>query len=303
MKLHQLKHFAAVCEQGSFAQAATACNVSQPAISGSIAQLEADLGVTLIKRGQQGASPTVYGNRLFKTAALILNESARAKQDIAAIRKGERGNVVVGVGPIFEYVATPAVVAEYIKKRPKVSISLVSGLTSRLYERLATGELDMSISTPPRWIEPPDNIHVDVLDESHDVVVATPGHPALENGDFSTKALAQYPWVITAQVEQAAQTFFKQLATDGVSEPRTIVRTDSIPILRTMIVEAGFLCVTSRLFVQSSKSLFGVPLETIPNPNLAIPRLICLATRKDGLYGPAAKDVLNAFRKQIRRLL
>jgi len=208
-----------------------------------------------------------------------------------------------GRRPLFEYVVTPTVLSRYIKKRPNASISLVSGLTNRLFERLSTGELDLSISTPPRWVAPPDNVEVEILDESDHVVVAAPHHPVFKQGDFSTAALAQHRWIITAQVEQAAQTFFKQLTLAGVAEPRTIVRTDSVPILQKLIFEQGFLSVTSRLFVQSSKTLFGTSLDIVPNQSLAIPRLVCLAVRKNAHRTTAAQDVIEAYKKEVAALL
>ena len=61
LNLHHLRLFAAVVDHGGFTKAAAALNVSQPAISKSIKELETDLGLSLLDRSGRGSRLTPAG--------------------------------------------------------------------------------------------------------------------------------------------------------------------------------------------------------------------------------------------------
>jgi biotin operon repressor len=63
MKLHQLRMLLAVAQHGSIHEAARSLHISQPALSKAIAELERELGVTLMSRSVRGVSLTAYGWR------------------------------------------------------------------------------------------------------------------------------------------------------------------------------------------------------------------------------------------------
>ena len=69
MELYQIKHFVAVVEAGGFTKGAERVAVSQPAISASIAKLEAELNVKLLERRHSQVVPTPAGNALARGRA------------------------------------------------------------------------------------------------------------------------------------------------------------------------------------------------------------------------------------------
>ena len=66
LKLRDLRLLDTVVRQGSMAKAASKLNLSQPAISKAIAEMEHVLGARLIDRGRQGVQPTPYGTALLR---------------------------------------------------------------------------------------------------------------------------------------------------------------------------------------------------------------------------------------------
>ena len=66
MELHQIRHFVAVAQAGSFTKGAELAAVSQPALSASIGRLEAELKVKLLDRQRTKVTPTISGYK-FRT--------------------------------------------------------------------------------------------------------------------------------------------------------------------------------------------------------------------------------------------
>lgn len=296
MDLRQLRHFVAVYDTGGFARAAEICHVSQPSVSASVAQLEAELGVSLFERGAFGARPTLYSRQFYDRARLVLAELRRATDEVAALREGDGGSVAVGIGPLFEHTIMPSVLAEFVVRRPRVSVATAEGLTVELYARLARGELDFVISTPPGWIDAPPEVAVEVLHETRDVVVASTEHPLWAGSDFSLEELARHPWVVSARVGEATRSFFLAFAEAGIDPPRSLVRTDSIAILRKLVERSGFLCVVSPHFAAPLIGPGPNALRIVPGDHFGFPRRLCIATRRSGSLTAAAADLLADVR-------
>ena len=85
MELTQIRHFIAVAETGSFTKGAQRATVSQPAISTSIAKLEAYLDVKLLDRRRSSVVPTAAGARLLEAGREILQNCNAVKAELKTI--------------------------------------------------------------------------------------------------------------------------------------------------------------------------------------------------------------------------
>jgi len=102
MDIRQLQYLAALAREKHFTRAAQACNITQPTLSGRIRQLEQELGVPIVARGQRYIGLTPEGERVLKWAHLILDNWQSLQQELGQIRnrKGELvGRLVIGVIP------------------------------------------------------------------------------------------------------------------------------------------------------------------------------------------------------------
>ena len=77
MKLRQLRYFVTIVDAGSFSRAAQVAHVAQPALSQQIADLEDQLGVSLLQRSARGVNATAAGERLYVEASAILRRVER----------------------------------------------------------------------------------------------------------------------------------------------------------------------------------------------------------------------------------
>ncbi len=173
MNLRDLTYVVAVADLGHFGRAATACNVSQPTLSGQILKLEEEIGVQLFERDGRTVRVTERGEAIVAHArrtvgaAADLTAAARASRDplVGPIRLG----IIATIGPYL----TPYLLPAAARDLPKAPLLLVEDLTGHLLPQLAEGKLDAAIiATDP----PSDRLEtLDLYDEPFWLMMP-PGH-------------------------------------------------------------------------------------------------------------------------------
>ena len=97
MKLRQLRYFAEIVESGSLSEASRRLHVVQPALSRSLADLEAELTTPLLVRSRVGVQPTAAGQLLHAQARLIARQVETAAALVRECGKHPQGKVSIGV--------------------------------------------------------------------------------------------------------------------------------------------------------------------------------------------------------------
>src|SRR5689334_25135876 len=87
----------ALAKEGHFARAAAACHVSQPTLSAAIQQLEAELGVPIVKRGQRFQGLTEEGRLIIEASQRMANERDRLRQQLRNRHDSSSGTLRIGV--------------------------------------------------------------------------------------------------------------------------------------------------------------------------------------------------------------
>ena len=91
-----MRTFTAVVEEGSFTAAARRLNATQSGVSQQVAKLERHLGVALLVRGNQRATPTPGGRQLYLRSIAILRELSATEAALREYGHGIAGSVAVG---------------------------------------------------------------------------------------------------------------------------------------------------------------------------------------------------------------
>ncbi len=147
--LKQLRYFVALAETRHFRRAAERCQVTQPAMSMQIRELEATLGVALVERTPGGVLLTTAGQEVARRARALL----LAVQDLVDLpRHRDRvlaGPLRLGVIPTIGPYLLPQVLPRLHATYPDLQLSLRESQTERLLEALAAGELDLLILALP----------------------------------------------------------------------------------------------------------------------------------------------------------
>jgi len=140
MELHQIKHFLAVVETGSFTKGAQRAAISQSAISHSIARLEAELDVKLLDRQRTPVVPTAAGMRVVAAGKTILYAWNTVKTELQTIAAPKL--LKLGVLQTLSSRQVSRLLSAFGRANPDVAIEVSDGTSDRLVASLAEQKLD-----------------------------------------------------------------------------------------------------------------------------------------------------------------
>ncbi len=184
--LKQLRALAAVQESGSITTAAERLNLTAPAVSTQLKQLEANIGAKLLNRAADGNGHlTTQGQEVLKTINKIESTLLHCYKTIESLNAGKSGLVSLGVVSTGKYFA-PALVALAKKAMPDIRIDLIIGNRRRIVSALEDHSIDLAImGRPPRY---PAVESVAIGAHPH-ILIAAPDHPLANSRDISRKDL------------------------------------------------------------------------------------------------------------------
>jgi DNA-binding transcriptional LysR family regulator len=146
--LRQLRAFAAVHDTGSVSAAARKVNLTQPALSRRISELEGALGVRLFDRTGGRLRLTSEGEMLLMHSRNVLAEAESFVTRAETLRKGRGRTLAVGAAPMtMESVIAPAL-RRYLREHEDIDVRLVEGGAPVLLEKVQKGELHLTLSVP-----------------------------------------------------------------------------------------------------------------------------------------------------------
>ncbi|MCE4555603.1 LysR family transcriptional regulator [Roseateles cellulosilyticus] len=134
--------FVHVVETGSFSAAARLLQVGQPAVSKTVANLEAQLGVRLLVRSTRGLTPTEAGQRFHEHARVALQEADEAELAARGAGRGLSGQLRLSAAPTFARLHVIPHLPRFLGLHPELSIDMV--LDDRPIDLVAEG-IDVSL--------------------------------------------------------------------------------------------------------------------------------------------------------------
>jgi LysR family hydrogen peroxide-inducible transcriptional activator len=149
LTLKQLRYFEALARHGHFGRAAEASNISQPALSVQIKELETTLGATLFERSPRQVRLTTFGETFGARARDILR-AVDELGDLARVSQGGlSGRLRLGVIPTVAPYLLPPLIRCLAEAYPGLDLDIRETVTPKLLEELADGRLDTAIVALP----------------------------------------------------------------------------------------------------------------------------------------------------------
>jgi len=282
----QLQRFLAVFDLGNFARAAEATHVTQQAISKSIARLEEQCGAKLFERGAFGAEPTEYGKALARRAKIIVTESRLAQAELNALKGAAGGLIRVGFGWSFLPRIAPLVINRFRKRRPNVTLSIVSGQSASLFKRLADGDVEFVASAPPPGIVIDEALEATGLFQDSDVVVMRANHPLSESPIITLKDLAEQTWAISLALHEQWRTISQVFVAAGQTPPQKIIDLDSPTLCKAMVTSGDCIAILGR--EQAAAELESGAFKALERPDFQFLRNACYVVRRGAIAQPSA---------------
>src|SRR5499426_4026555 len=147
--LRQLRYFDALARHGHFGRAASACSISQPALSMQIKELEEALGGALLERGARQVALTRLGEELVERVRDILRSVDELGDFARASRDQLEGLLRIGMIPTIAPYLLPRIIANLTRMHPELDIQVREALTPKLIQELSEGRLDTAIVALP----------------------------------------------------------------------------------------------------------------------------------------------------------
>ncbi|MES1923672.1 LysR family transcriptional regulator [Salinisphaera sp. T31B1] len=145
MDIKQLQYLVALAEERHFTRAAERCHVTQPTLSGRIRQLEQELGVPIVERGQRYHDLTREGHRVLQWAQAILRDCSAMEEELTALKGGLAGRLALGVVPSALPMAV-SLTSQMRERYPDVTFSVYSRTSDEILREIQEFQLDAGIT-------------------------------------------------------------------------------------------------------------------------------------------------------------
>jgi DNA-binding transcriptional LysR family regulator len=286
-------------EQRSVLRAAEAANMTQPAASKLLSEMEGILGVPLFERHARGVKPTWYGQVLIRRARSALSEIGRAHDEIAAMRSGRMGQAAIGTVVNPGTTLVPQAIAAVKRDFPDILIRVEMDYSRPLVAKLLDGQLDIVIG---RILGPEgagDLEFEPLADEPHSVIVRA-GHPLTARSVVTHVDLVEYGWIMPPAASVLRTRLDSMFMEHGLTPPQNIIETASLPVIIHLLRHSDLL--TALPAESVAPYLQTAQMQVLPIELGVRMEFFGIIRRRDQQLSPGAERVLEALRTTARQL-
>lgn len=146
MDIRQMKYFKTIVEEGTISKAAKKLHMAQPPLSMQLKQLEEELSVILLKRGNKQIELTEAGNRFYKRCLQILDLTEITKNEL---KQSYQDVLRIGITSSNSGLIQQESIQEFIKKNKHVQYAIHEGSTYEILDLLLSHNIDLGIVRTP----------------------------------------------------------------------------------------------------------------------------------------------------------
>jgi DNA-binding transcriptional LysR family regulator len=229
IKLHLLRQAQALTAHGSFSRAAAALNLSQPALSRGIKELEEQVGLQLFLRSRSGLELSDFGRVFMQHAADLVLGAEDLEREVALARGLSTGEIAVGAGPYVMATLAPVCVPAFAAAHPGVRLRILTDSPSMLGRGVRMRTLDLGVAEAS-ILESDDDLEVVTrLAPLPGYLVVRKGHPLTAKPRINIADALDYPF---AQVMMLPPRVLKPiLASRHLEIPRSRTRPAPFPAI------------------------------------------------------------------------
>ncbi|MBL0727061.1 LysR family transcriptional regulator [Piscinibacter sp. HJYY11] len=293
LKTRQLLLMVALAEEGNIHRAAQVLNMTQPAASKLLKDLEDVLEVPLFERLPRGMRPTWYGETMIRHARVALASLNQAHDELTALKAGRFGQVSVGAITSPGLVLLPPAVALVKQEHPSLNISLQIETSDVLMERLSHGKLDMLVARLFAQHDKTD-LRYEVLAEEPVSAITRPGHPLINVSQLGLRDVVSAGWILPPTGSVLRHRFELMFQEESLEPPVNVVETSALLFITKMLQQSDMIAVVASDVARYYASHGIVSILPIDLP--CHMDAFGLITRTDKLLSPAAKVMLKALK-------
>jgi DNA-binding transcriptional LysR family regulator len=294
LKTRQLVLLVELGRHGSILHAAQAANLTQPAASKLLAELEHALGVQLFERLPRGVAPTLYGDVMIRRAGAALAEMDAAHQEVMELLSGLSGRVAVGTVMTPSTSLLPEAVKRLKQNYPRVHVAITVDTSKPMIQRLRAGELDLVIG---RILDTESAavLNFEPLNDEPHSLIARAGHPLATRANLQLAELVGLGWILPPSGSILRDRLTALFLSQGLDQPAEIVETLALPVITNLLLGSEMVCALPTELVQpylDAKLLTILPIELGIRMDL-----YGIVTRKNHQLSPGAQAMLQTLRE------
>lgn len=293
LKTRQLLLLVALAEEGNIHRAAQVLNMTQPAASKLLKDLEDVLEVPLFERLPRGMRPTWYGETMIRHARVALASLNQAHDELAGLKAGRFGQVAVGCITAQGLTLLPPAVARVKKEHPSLRVSLEIETSPVLLERLAQGKLDILIA---RLFAEHDKsqLRYEALVEEPISAMVRPGHPLLGMSGLTLRDLLSAGWIVPPAGSVLRHRFDLMFQEEGLAPPINLIETSSLLFITRMLQQSDMVAIVAN-DVARYYAAHGI-VTVLPVAMNCQMDAFGVITRTDRLLSPAAQVMMRSLK-------
>jgi DNA-binding transcriptional LysR family regulator len=199
MEMQQVRYFVTLAQVLNFTRAAELCNVTQPALTRAIQQLEHELGGPLFHRERGNTHLSELGRMMEPYLATIHDQSKAAKEQARAAGRLDKATLKIGAMCTIGPQLITELIIRFRTAFPDVELVLVDGGAASMIERLEKGELEIAVVGVPE--ELPETLHQLPIFEEPFVIALPPNHRLCARNPVRAADLHEEPYVSRTNCE------------------------------------------------------------------------------------------------------
>lgn len=293
LKTRQLLLLSALADEGNIHAAARVLNMTQPAASKLLKDLEDVLELPLFERLPRGMRPTWYGETMIRRAREALASLHLAHEELVALKAGRFGQVGVGAITSPGLALLPPAIALVKRDQPSLRVVLEIETSPVLVEHLRQGRLDILVARLFAEIDK-SNLRYEPLTGEPVCAVARPGHPLVGAAGLTLADVAGRSWIVPPEGSVLRHRFDLMFQQAGLSPPLDVIETAALLFITRMLQQSDMLCVMAdevARYYASHGLLAVLPLEMPCHMDD-----FGLITRTDRLLSPGATLLIQALK-------
>lgn len=258
INLELYRIFYIVAETKNITKASEILNISQPAVTKHIKNLEEQLGNPLFIRTKKGVILNEFGEKIFLNVKQALNLLNEAEKEISRYKSLDKGTIKIGISTTL----TRKYLLSYIKKfhetYPNIVIDIYTDATKDLIKELKNGIIDIIISKFPQNKDY--DLEYICLGKTKYIFVSNEKYSYLANEVIPIKKLVNYPLLLQKSPSNSRDNIERYLKNNNISiEPKMNIASSNLLV---DFIELGYgIGYVTKLYIEKElkeKKLFEI---------------------------------------------
>lgn len=283
MEIRQLEYFVQAARLSSFSRAAESLYITQPTISKMIRNLELELGADLFYREGKSIRLTDAGELLLVKAQSIVDSFASLSSELDSLRNLKRGHIRIGLPPMVGASFFPAVIGEFHRKYPEVTIRLHEDGAKKVEDDVEAGLLDIGAIVLPVDSA---RFHCFTFVEEKLELLVPAGHRLDGAQQVALKELAEEEFVLFREDFALHDRIISECVKQGF-QPRVVYESSQWDLISRMVAAGmGIALLPETICREVDRSRIAV----IPLTDPVIPWQLGMIWRRDRYLSFAARE-------------